>query len=103
MTYLFSRQAVADIDAIQKRIADHDPAAALRVVDAIEATSQTLSRTPRIGRVVASRFEGLRVLSVRGSPRYLLFHQVVDDDVLVVRVLHSARDIDALIGPDTGS
>jgi len=33
--------------------------------------------------------------------RYVIFYEPIDDGIDVVRVLHSARDIDAVFGEDT--
>jgi toxin ParE1/3/4 len=42
--------------------------------------------------------EGLRVWPVESFRNYLVFFRPTDDGVVIERVLHGARDIDALFG-----
>jgi toxin ParE1/3/4 len=81
--------------------------AELRFYDAAERTFEQLLEAPRVGhpwivRTVADT--DLRVCPVRGFPNWLVFYRPTDAGIEVVRVLHGARDIDALsdeiAGPD---
>lgn len=43
-----------------------------------------------------TRLTGIRLWPVLGFSKYLIFYQVTEDSIRVLRVLHSARDIAAL-------
>ena len=71
-------------------LGDRNPAAALRVADAIDNRLAVLETMPRIGRV--GRLEGTRELVIARTP-YLAIYELegADDQVVVVRLLHSAQ------------
>lgn len=45
----------------------------------------------------------IRRIAVEDFPRHLVFYRVTDTAVLILRVLHGARDIESLFGPASGS
>jgi toxin ParE1/3/4 len=79
---------------------ERNPVAAIRFVEAAQATFEhiclTPSAYPRLG------WGGPRVASLQSRPltgafnRYLVFYRQDDEHVDVVRVLHSARDVEQL-------
>jgi len=75
--------------------------AAIRFLDAFDASLSLLARSPGIGGVC--RFEnpllaGIRVWSVDGFKNYLLFYRVLADEIEVVRVIHGSRDLNSVFG-----
>ena len=89
-------RADSDIDACFFWIAKDNPAAALRFLDAIELTCDTLSRMPGIGSPRYAEIplvHGVRMLAIKDFENYLLFYLEHEDCVDVIRVLHGARDI----------
>lgn len=88
--------ADADVDGIAAYIARDNLDAALRFYDAVDSTFRELqdhpNRWPRY-HVGHSRLPVLRKRSVKGFTNYLVFYQVVDKHVEVIRVLHGARDV----------
>jgi toxin ParE1/3/4 len=93
-----SPRAVLDLDDIGAYVAAESPIAALRLVTKLNNAALELADYPRRYPLVAShQEEGARMRPV-GS--YTIFY-VVDDreGVIVLRVLHAARDRDALLGP----
>lgn len=75
--------------------------AAHRFLDAAEATFQFLAESPGSGAVYPTnneRLRGLRVFRVQGFPNHLAFYLEHDQEVEVVRVLHGARDLNAVLG-----
>jgi toxin ParE1/3/4 len=94
-----SRSADADVAGIATYIAANNPRAALRFVDTVFRHLQLLATQPELGRVrrfPGSRFPGLRSWRVPGFRSYVMFYRRAGRDVEVVRVLHAARDLDAL-------
>lgn len=87
-TVRWASPALADLDAIQDYIAERNPAAASRLVNAIFERIQHLSVTPEIGR--AGRVLETREL-VLPDIGYVIAYRV-RDDVEILAVMHGARD-----------
>ena len=82
-------------------IAQDNPDAATRVIDAAYETFKTLAANPGLGR--PQRFRSPRLRDVRswrvtGFENYLIFYRGVADGIQVNHVYHGARDIEALFG-----
>ena len=43
---------------------------------------------------------GMRMLPLPKFLKYLLFYRLADEDIEILRVLHGARDLQAIFGPD---
>ena len=85
-----------DLPEIYSHIAHENPAAAERVLDAVEATFNLLAREPEAGVVYPTRNTKLRVLRmlpVIGFQNYLVFHRVKNGTVRVLYVTHGARHL----------
>ena len=90
MRVTFSEAANDDLLDIAVYIAQDNPTRALSFVAEIEDQCQTLARMPHKGTQRPELGEELRVLP---HGRYLAFYQVKGDQVRILRILHSARDI----------
>ena len=88
--------AEADILEIWDYIADDNPAAADRWVDQLDAQFRLLATQPKMGRARNELAADVRSFPVG---RYVVFYVPFDAGIDVVRVLHSARDIDAIFHP----
>jgi toxin ParE1/3/4 len=89
----FTHSAEADLLELWVTIAEENLTAADEILDAIQAATTLLGTQPEMGRARPELADGLRSLPTR-TP-YLIFYLPDDDGLLVVRVLHHARDIDA--------
>jgi len=89
----FTHSAETDLLELWVTIAEENLIAADEILDVIQATATLLGTQPEMGRARPELAEGLRSLPTR-TP-YLIFYLPDDDGLLVVRVLHHARDIDA--------
>lgn len=72
---------------------------ALRFFDNAQATLQFLAHHPEVGssREYASiSLQGTRSWPIKGFENWLIFYQVTASEILVVRILHGARDMDNL-------
>ena len=93
--------AADDLEDIVVFIAKDDPAAADRQVDAIRAAiNDVLLPHPQAGRALPG---GGRRLFVKD--RYRIVYRVTVDTLIILRVVHSARDFDRILletpgGPD---
>lgn len=89
--------ARADLLEIGDFIARDSLLYAVNVVDRIVIAAEALHAAPLAGRVVPEyRRDDLRELIVRN---YRLVYLVREGEVVVVRVIHGARDFQAALGP----
>ncbi len=90
-------RALEDISEQARYIADDNPAAAERFVEAAEQAFAMLADMPGMGTPRDyGRIEGLRMWPVRGFQRHLIFYRPIEGGIEVVRVLHASRDLEAL-------
>jgi toxin ParE1/3/4 len=89
----FTSSAEADLLALWLTIAEENLLAADESLDVIQATVTLLGSQPEMGRLRPELADGIRSIPTR-TP-YIIFYLPDVDGLLVVRVLHHARDIDA--------
>jgi toxin ParE1/3/4 len=99
--FTLSREAIGDLELIWEHIAEDSPVAADSVIEAAYRLCSILGQHPELGRV--RRFSenslvGIRSFVITDFPNYVIFYRPVSAGVQIVRVLHGARDIDALFG-----
>jgi toxin ParE1/3/4 len=90
----YTRRARDDLLDIWHHIAADDPIAADAVFARIEARIAALANFPELAPLRPEIAPTARVLVARP---YLILYQALPEGVQVVRVLHSARDIDAAL------
>jgi toxin ParE1/3/4 len=88
----------ADIADIWDYIAEDSLDQADAWIDRLDETLQLLATQPKMGRARDELSPGLRSMPVG---RYVIFYEPLHDGIDVVRVLHSARDVDAQFGKDS--
>ncbi|ETW99518.1 MAG: hypothetical protein ETSY1_14765 [Candidatus Entotheonella factor] len=88
MRIFWEEDAEEDLDKIFEYILEDNPQAVLRMVDRIRQAVQRLIEHPHLGR--AGRVADTRELVISGTP-YLVPYQVLDDRIVILRVLHGAR------------
>jgi len=89
----FTTSAEADLLELWLTIAEENIVAADESLDSIQATVSLLGSQPEMGR---SRPElALELRSFPTRTPYIIFYINDADGLLIVRVLHHARDIDA--------
>ncbi len=89
----FTSLAEADLLELWLTIAEENLVAADDSLDIIQATVAILANQPDMGRVRPELSNGLRSFPTR-TP-YIIFYLPEEEGLLIVRVLHHARDIDA--------
>jgi toxin ParE1/3/4 len=93
-------QVYWDLDEIAAYIQKDNPQAALRFLDSADATFASLAQMPGIGSrylVRHPRLKDLRCFPVKDFPNHLIFYQPADDDTEIIRVLHGARNLAAIL------
>lgn len=88
-----SPQAFRDLDDIAAYIGLDNPQAALRFLDSLEKRFHLLAASPGIGRLRPDLGAGIHGFPVDG---YVILYRQVSTGIEIVRVLHGARDIEAL-------
>jgi toxin ParE1/3/4 len=92
--FRLATRAAADLDEIWFTIALDDVAAADRVVDRLYATAALLAAQPQMGR---ARIElGTELRSFATKTPYLIYYVPTPEGIAIVRVLHHARDVEAI-------
>lgn len=93
-TCRFTALAAGDLEEIHDYIALDSTRAALHFVQRLDKRCRELSELPLIGR---SRPDILPALRSVTEGRYVIFYRQVPEGVEILRVLHSARDVNRLI------
>jgi toxin ParE1/3/4 len=100
----YSTRAMIEIDEIAGYIQQNNPRAALRFLEAVEATAENLLLFPEFG----ARFEteipklvDLRVCLVRGFEKYLVFYRLSAEIISIERVVLGSRDLPTILREDT--
>jgi toxin ParE1/3/4 len=95
-----SAAAEQDYRDIWRYIADDNPDAADRLLLRIDAKIELYARNPGMGRLRDDLGPGLRSFSVGN---YLAFYRIAPDGIELVRVLHGARNLKALLKQQRGT
>jgi toxin ParE1/3/4 len=88
-----TNRAESDLDEIWLWIAEGSVVAAEEMIGRIEAAENRLGQFPEIGQARPDLADGLRHCPV--GP-YLVLYRVDPDQILVIRIVHGARDIPRL-------
>jgi plasmid stabilization system protein ParE len=93
--YVLSEAALSDIHALASFVFEQSPDGALKLLDAIESGFMFVAASPGAGRPCPEwGTTGLRLWAVYS---YLILYRSDTKPVEVVRVLHGARDVAAVM------
>lgn len=98
MKVVITNEAQCDLETIGDYIARHNPDRARSFVRELIEKAMSLADMPRRFPLV-SRYEQLGIRSVVHG-NHLVFYRVESDRMIVIHVLHGARDYQALLFPD---
>lgn len=96
-----SSVAETDLAEIAQYLAERSLDSAIHFLDAAESTFEQLADSPELGVVGeyhSKRLAGVRRWRVNGFKKYLVFYREIAGGIHVLRVLHGARDIEAIFG-----
>ena len=101
--FVLSPDAESDLDEIHMRISVENPKGANQVLEAAYQSFQELAQTPGLGRPRIfhhHELSGLHSWHVGRFKNYLIFYRPLPNNggVEIVRVLHGARDFEAIFG-----
>jgi addiction module RelE/StbE family toxin len=88
MSVRYTREALQDVDEIASYIAERNPRAAAKVVEAVEAVVARLDRFPLSA--PHTEMPGIRSASALRFP-YIIFYSVEEHGVPIHYVRHAAR------------
>lgn len=88
MSVRYTRDALHDLDQISSYLAQHDPAVAAALLDAVELVVARLARFPLSAQ--ATELPGVRAAPVQRFP-YIIFYTADANDVTIHYVRHAAR------------
>jgi toxin ParE1/3/4 len=94
MKIVRTRLADADVEEIAIYIAQDNPSAAIRWVDAIEAKITAIANMPGIG---VSRNDIQRDLRTLALGNYIILYHEIENHIEILRVLHGARQWEDLL------
>lgn len=97
MRVVFSMLAERDLEEIADYIADDNPRRALTFVRELRAYCARVATMPAAWPLRAELGKGIRS-AVHG--RYVVFFREQSGHLLIVRILHGARDLSAKFGSD---
>ena len=86
----YTETALSEIDEILSFIAQDNPAAAARVVEAIELSIDHIAEQPEAAPVVHE--QSVRAKLVKGYP-YRIFYQLRSDDLIIRNVRSTSRQL----------
>jgi toxin ParE1/3/4 len=89
-------EAKRDLDLYAAYIGEASPEAAIRFLDAAEASFRGLAEIRYKGIRYESldpALEGMRRFSIRGFEKFLIFYFPRENGIEVIRVIHGSRDI----------
>jgi plasmid stabilization system protein ParE len=96
--YQFTPQAVSDLFDIWIFIARDNPTAADRVEDAVFRACDFLADAPLAGRTRKElTLLPVRFWVVQPYPNYMIVYDPEKKPLQIIRILHSARDVPALL------
>jgi toxin ParE1/3/4 len=97
LKFVISPIALEELETIQDELSNQLPRRDQKFTLKLRAAIDRLCLFPEIGTERPDLFEGIRVTYVWN---YLVFYQLTDDQIVIERVLHGARDIEALFKAD---
>ena len=89
-------RAIGDVDEIAAYLYGESPSAGERFAANFEDTLRRIAEWPGLGRVredMGPLFGRVRSLSIEGFPNHLVVYDETADAILILRVVHGARQI----------
>jgi toxin ParE1/3/4 len=89
MKVVFSTLALAELDEILGYLSQRSPLGATHVEARLRRALDHISRHPQAAEEISQR-PGVRRLPLSRYP-YVIYYEVIDDEVMILRILHGAR------------
>ena len=99
-----ARDAKVDLIDLAHYLSEREGARVVtRFISATRKAFERLAEAPGIGTprdYDNPRYAGMRMTPIPEFPKYLIFYRVEGDILKIIRVLHGARDLQAIFGRD---
>ncbi|MFB2838044.1 MULTISPECIES: type II toxin-antitoxin system RelE/ParE family toxin [Floridanema] len=98
-------QVIRDLIELATYIAEDSLDVSDRFLAAAEETFKQLGKMPGMGKLCQfshPNLTGVRQQAIKGFRKYLVFYLSSDSGVEILRVIHGARDIEAILEDDLG-
>ena len=99
-------QVIEDLIDLATYIGEDNLEVSDRFLFAAEETFKQLGKMPRMGKLCQfshPNLSGVRQQSIKGFRKYLIFYREIDSVIEILRVIHSARDIEEVFLEDNFS
>lgn len=96
-------QVIRDLIEIATYIAEDIIDVSDRFLAAAESTFNQLAKMPEMGKscqFTHPKLANVRQQPIKGFKNYLVFYCLIDSKVEIIRVIHSARDVIAILDED---
>lgn len=98
MIVVVTEKAEQDLERIGDYIATFNPRRAASLVEELYGRCKTLAQMPhRFARSAADPDGEIRHFS---QGNYIVYYRVDSESVIILRILHAAQDVEALLFPD---
>lgn len=97
MIVVFAAEAEADLEAIGDYIARDNPVRAITFVEELVAAAERIAEAPNAF-PLTPRYERLGVRR-RVCGEYLIFYRIETKRIVVLHILHGARDYESILFP----
>jgi addiction module RelE/StbE family toxin len=99
MNVVLADEAKADLERIAEYIGHRNPERASAFVNQLLDRCESLAAIPA-GFPLVPRYEA-RGIRRRPHGNYSIFYRIVGNDIVVIHILHGAREYEALLFPDS--
>ncbi|NEO32102.1 MAG: type II toxin-antitoxin system RelE/ParE family toxin [Symploca sp. SIO3C6] len=96
-------QVIRDLIDLAMYIAEDNLEASDLFLQAAEETFKQLAKMPQMGKMTQFSnlsLAGIRQQGIKGFRKYLVFYFPTDEGVEILRVIHGARDFEAILDED---
>ncbi|MGK7892786.1 MAG: type II toxin-antitoxin system RelE/ParE family toxin [Xenococcus sp. (in: cyanobacteria)] len=93
-------QVIQDLIELATYLAEDSLDVSERFLFAAEKTFQKLSQFPQRGKIsnfTAPQLANIRQQAIEGFRKYLIFYRCTNSEVEIIRVIHGARDLEAIL------
>ena len=106
MIYQLVPTAAADNDVFEIAcyLSDQHEGLGFRCYDSVDVTYQQIAANPLLkglGHFRQAEMKNIRICPVKNFPNHFLFYRIEADKIVILRVLHGARDYMNLLDYDT--
>lgn len=92
---VITKPATQDLNSIARFIARDNPVRARSYIERLRVKAKSIADAPHGYEVINSAFG--RTVRRRPVDDYVIFYEIDEDRIVIIRILHSARDFSELI------